>query len=315
MNNYFQGPWSKFRENKKNRELFFNASEEKLTFYDLGAAGGIPPPFVFIKDAISVVNFEPDKRSSMEGDFRNLDIAVGPEYLNQIYLNKRPTTSSLLPPQRRITDRYDWEYIFKSKENIFEAIDIQEIETISLDKAVESFDLPNPDFIKIDVQGLSYEVLEGGKNTIDQSVLGIEIEVEFLESYKGQKTFGYIHEYLYKLGFEIFSLKNLNKWYYRTENELKFKNGQHTFCDFVYFRNMDSISSSSEFWNHKKAAKMIQLLLLYDLNDSACAFAEKFVHENIISEEIFTNFMNIIKKWTKSLDFFFDNRNDSLQSE
>ena len=176
MNNYFQGPWSKFRENKKNRELFFNASEEKLTFYDLGAAVGIPPPFVFIKDAISVVNFEPDKRSSMEGDFRNLDIAVGPEYLNQIYLNKRPTTSSLLPPQRRITDRYDWEYIFKSKENIFEAIDIQEIETISLDKAVESFDLPNPDFIKIDVQGLSYEVLEGGKNTIDQSVLGIEMK-------------------------------------------------------------------------------------------------------------------------------------------
>ena len=62
---------------------------------------------------------------------------------------------------------------------------------------------------------------------------------------------------------------------------------------------MDSISSSSEFWNHK-SSKNDSTLLLYDLNDSACAFAEKFVHENIISEEIFTNFMNIIKKWTKN---------------
>ena len=154
---------------------------------------------------------------------------------------------------------------------------------------------------------MSYEVLEGGKNIINDSVLGIEIEVEFLESYKGQKTFGYIHEYLYELGFEIFSLKNLNKWYYRTENELKFKNGQHTFCDFVYFRNLDSISRNSVFWNHKQAAKIIQLLLLYDLNDTACAFAEKFSREKMITRSEFEKLLYLIKRWTKSLEFFYEN--------
>ena len=143
----------------------------------------------------------------MEGTFRNFSAAVGPKEKSKIYLNQRPTTSSLLPPYKSVTDRYDWEYLFRSPEDIFETVAVENVETSQLDEAVTSFELPQPDFLKIDVQGLSLEVLQGASETLDKSVLGIEVEVEFLESYLGQKTMGYIHEHLFESGYEIFRLK------------------------------------------------------------------------------------------------------------
>ena len=69
---------------------------------------------------------------------------------------------------------------------------------------------------------------------------------------------------------------------------------------------MDSISSCPEFWNPKQAAKMIQLLLLYDLNDSACAYAEKFFREKTISKSEFEKLLYLIQRWTKSLEFLYE---------
>jgi hypothetical protein len=53
---------------------------------------------------------------------------------------------------------------------------------------------------------------------------------------------------------------------------------------------------------------MIQLLLLYDLNDSACAFAEKFSREKMITRSEFEKLLYLIKRWTKSLEFLFEKR-------
>jgi len=305
MCSYFKCSWDKRKKNSENFSYYFNVFEELLCLYDLGAAGGTPPPFLFLEDNLRLVNFEPDSRSTVEGTFRNIAAAVGPKDKSEIYLNQRPTTSSLLPPNKSVTDRYDGEYLFGSSEDIFETVAVESVETSQLDEAVTSFELPQPDFLKIDVQGLSLEVLQGASETMDKSVLGIEVEVEFLESYLGQKTMGYIHEQLFENGYEIFRLKNLNKWYYKTKLPLVKRTGQDTFCDLIYFKSIDSIERQPEFWNSGRAIKMIQLLLLYDLTDSAAAFYETFDANDYFEQSQLSVLSKLISNWEGSLDFFY----------
>jgi len=169
MSEYFNGPWLERERNTANMDVFRNIFQGKPCLFDLGAAGGTPPPFFFLGDNVDVVNFEPDKRAKCEGNRKTYPIAIGPKDLNQIFLNRRPTTSSLLPANKRITDRYDWSRIFGSNADIFETLSVETIETEPIDGAMKRFDLPKPDFIKIDVQGLGLEVLQGGIDSIFNS--------------------------------------------------------------------------------------------------------------------------------------------------
>ena len=61
MDPYFKGPWLHREPDRTHRDEFA-ALGPKIVFFDLGAAGGTPPPFCFVPDSIEVVNFEPDDR-------------------------------------------------------------------------------------------------------------------------------------------------------------------------------------------------------------------------------------------------------------
>jgi FkbM family methyltransferase len=246
MDAYFNGPWLR-REPNQACGAAFAALGPKVVFFDLGAAGGTPPPFCFVPDSIEVVNFEPDDRIGCAPGDEQLPVAVGPKHLRRLNLNRRPTTSSLLDANSDIVGRYDWSVIFGEAIDVFETVRTVEVDTYGLDEIIETKGLRRPDFLKIDVQGLGLEVLESGDRCLRDDVIGLQIEVEFLESYSGQKTFGEIHEYLYRLGFEIFTLSNVNAWYYRSTFPLKMQTGQHTFCDLTYFRRIDSIEENG-FW-------------------------------------------------------------------
>ena len=166
--------------------------------------------------------------------------------------------------------------------DIFETVRTVEVDTYGLDEIIETKGLARPDFLKIDVQGLSLEVLQSGERCLRDDVIGLHIEVEFLESYTGQKTFGEVHEYLQRLGFEIFTLSNVNAWYYRSAIPLKMRTGQHTFCDLTYFRRIDSIEHDG-FWTPGRAKQALRLLLLHDLTDTAAAFLERFQHRGLLA--------------------------------
>jgi hypothetical protein len=225
--------------------------------------------------------------------------------LTTLYLNRRPTTSSLLKPHNRIVERYDFSRIFKEEVDIFETIDTQQVQTFGLDEIVQHNSLPFPDFIKVDVQGLSLEVLQSANKCLDSSILGILIEVEFIETYIGQKTFGLVHEYLHQRDFEIFKLSNLNRWFYKTNLPIRRLNGQDVFCDLLYFRSIDSIVNGSFLWNESMATKMLLLLLLFDLIDTAAAYYEYFVKEGIFRSDIVDSLEDLITGWDKALYYFY----------
>lgn len=58
----------------------------------------------------------------------------------------------------------------------------------SMDQAVSTFKLPQPDFIKMDVDGIEHFILQGGKNVLDK-INGILIEIndDFTEQAEGSR--------------------------------------------------------------------------------------------------------------------------------
>jgi len=97
----------------------------------------------------------------------------------------------------------------------------------------------------------------------------------------------------------------LNAWYYKTQLSLSKYSGQDTFCDFIYFRSIDSIDKNPTFWTKERALSCIQLLLLYDLTDAAAAYYEKFKAKNLLGAESIPELERLICGWRSALEFFY----------
>lgn len=302
--NYFDSEWKKRKPHTYNLDKFYSLGSP-VCLYDLGASGGTPPPFCWVLGGIKLVNFEPNVSAEVEGSGTNCSIAIGPREMGTLYINRRQTTSSLLPPCQEIVSRYDFSKMFPEGAEIFETTSKVDIETIGLDDAVKRFTLPLPDFLKIDVQGVTFEVLESGKQTIDESVVGLQVEVEFIETYEGQKTLGAVHDYLERQGFEIFRLTNLNRWNYKTAFPLNMYSGQDVYCDLLYLRSLRHVDDYPEFWTIEKITKFIKICLLYDLTDTAAAFMERFIAKGLISKSSTEELKILIIGWTGALDHFY----------
>ncbi|MGF1448118.1 MAG: FkbM family methyltransferase [Opitutales bacterium] len=305
-NNYFQGSWQTKQRDGHALSAFANLGR-RLVLYDLGAAGGTPPPFCFIPKQLETISFEPDQRASTDKNGRRLSIAIGPKHLQTFYCNRRPTTSSLLPSNHAVTGRYEWSRLGEPQADIFETLNRESIEPLPLDSACAKYDLPDPDFMKVDLQGLTYELLEGGESTICRSVLGLKVEVEFIETYKGQKTFSAVHDWLSSRGFEIFNLSNLCSWHFKTQLQMPFKRGQHTFCDLTYFRSIDQIEAP-EFGIQQRPSALLRLLLLHDFNDAAAAYLERFVAVGHLSQADAQGWAERIRTWPGAEAYFFRRR-------
>jgi FkbM family methyltransferase len=271
----------------------------------MGASGGSPPPFCWLLDGITLINFDPDTRAEFENSGRNCGVAIGPQAMRTLYMNRRQTTSSLLPPCEEVVNRYDFTKMFPEEPRIFETVSIIEIETSGLDDIKKKQVLPSPDFLKIDVQGLTLEVLETGIETISESVLGIQTEVEFIETYNGQRTFGSVHEFLEKQHFEIFRLTNLNRWIYKTSLPLSMYTGQDVFCDLLYLRSLRHIDRYPEFWTNRRIIQFLRICLLYDLTDTAASFLDRFIEIQLIDESSTNEIREMIRTWQGALDFFY----------
>lgn len=301
---YFQKSWRSRNRHQSNFLKLLSVSE-KICLYDLGSAGGVPPPFCYLTEIIDLINFEPDPRGISERNGETLPIAIGPKELDRIYLNKRAFTSSLLRPNMSVINRYDFKHIFPNENKIFKCVATQNVETFGLDEIIISKNLPPPDFLKIDVQGLSMEVLESADKCLSESIIGIQVEVEFLEVYKGQKIWSSVINLLGDYGYELFRINNISKWYYKTSMQLESHTGQDIFCDLLFFKNIDSLENKDLFWNLENSKKAILLFLLFDLPDTAASYLYRMYTTDIINDFDYEYLRSLITKWLSLEKFLF----------
>lgn len=128
-----------------------------------------------------------------------------------------PYASSLLPFNPVFAERTEFalDHDYRYGDTLRPAR-VMEVETTTLDLALGKPDAPQaPDFLSIDVQGAELEVLKGGRNIVEQDVVAIQLEVEFIELYRDQPLFTDILRHLEKAGFEFLRFLHQGRAYAR----------------------------------------------------------------------------------------------------
>jgi hypothetical protein len=132
------------------------------------------------------------------------------------------------------------------------------------------------DVLKIDVQGGEHAVLDGARATLAEDVFLAEIEVSFLERYRGLKTFDAIVATMRERGFELIDIGRIKR--YRHRNSFGVVNpglgmgdraGRIAFCDAVFLKEDNLLSERIAAGGSAFALKVILALLVYGKADFA----------------------------------------------
>ena len=219
---------------------------------DIGASGGIDNRWSKIPLDVTAVLFEPDPREFQKLSTSNSNNIVLKTALSDqkgkatFNLCQKQEVSSIFKPNFEILNLFPLSERFSINDSI-------SIDTDTIDNQTKVNQIKNIDFIKIDTQGYELAILKGAHNTIE-NVIGLEVEVEFLQIYENQPTFGEVNTFLIKKGFELFDLK---RYFWKRKNTKSYENqkrGQIIFADALYFRTPESILklpniSSTKIWH------------------------------------------------------------------
>ena len=203
----------------------------KLVLLDIGSANPRLEEGWGQLDNVEMVLFEPDTRSfdliKSNPDFdevRVFNYALDEVDGNRkLYLTRKPELTSFYKP--------NFEYVNKfPNSQRWEILEEDLVSTRCL-KSIRS-EVGEFDFVKIDTQGSELEILKGAYGGGLEKALGIEVEVEFVEIYKGQPLFGDVLEFLREQGFEFYDFV-VEYRYGRFELNRK---GQLAFADALFLR-------------------------------------------------------------------------------
>ena len=158
---------------------------DRLVLVDVGAAGGVDPVWAPLLPQLHCVLFEPNpeqasalsSRSYQYPSSQVVQAALSDrDEVRQLNVARLGGCSSLLEPDFEELARY-------AVAPCFEVVSTVAVSCRRYDSLPAA---PPPDMVKIDVQGLEYEVLVGFGQYLD-TVLGVELESHFYPIYKGQK--------------------------------------------------------------------------------------------------------------------------------
>lgn len=167
---------------------------DRLTFVDVGAHGGLQYKWWRHLEDLNVVFFEPSPESAthlrMAWPEATLIEAglLDREIRHPLHITRNTGCTSLLEPDTELLSR--WKVA-----PIFDVMRTVEVKCERYDALHARGVAPVPDAMKIDVQGVEYEVLVGLGDLI-HSLIGVELEAQFYPIYKDQKLLHEMVEYL-----------------------------------------------------------------------------------------------------------------------
>ena len=205
---------------------------------------------------------KPNRRN--KASRRILPNFVGTGEPAKFHLAKMQSTSSLLEPNHNLAKN------FALLSEALEIVEESEVETITLDQALQSEKLVNNgvDFLKIDVQGSSFDVIKGAKETLLRTLV-CQVEAEFSEVYKNETLFSDIDKEMRALGFGLVDFPVLGRQRYNaldvTEKRY-FHASRLLWGDCLYVRHLDTMHKNlSEEECMRVAIIMHEVYQKYDL--------------------------------------------------
>jgi FkbM family methyltransferase len=178
----------------------------RIRLIDVGAMGGIQAKWQPHLESITPVLFEPNPKEADELRTRFPYALVVEAALSNVtgrrnlIVTENPTCISLRHPNQEFLANYDIHPHLR-------VTGTQEVECTRYDALHQQGSVPNPDVIKLDVQGCEYEVLLGF-GALLQDCLGIELETHFYPAYREQRL---LHEIITLLDAYGFVLRKLDQ--------------------------------------------------------------------------------------------------------
>jgi len=224
-------------------ELSRTPTEERITLVDVGGQGGLQLKWMLRADHITPVVFEPlssearvirqtlDRIPGAQVVEKALANTSGPQ---KLYVTAGSYCSSLREPNFEILQHY-------SVGRVFKVVSMQEVECVRYDELFREGAVPSPDVVKIDVQGLEYEVLLGFGHLLE-GCLAIELETHVVPIYRGQKLIGDIVDILGDFGFAL-----------RQLNQVPHFDGDAVEFDALFTKRRDKVAALSDLARRKFA--------------------------------------------------------------
>lgn len=183
-------PDSLWHQAESREERFWRSLNlTRLTVYDIGAFEGLLTLF-FARSAARVISYEPNRRNRQRL-LENLQLnRIGNVTVRDVGLGSSPGKAELvympLMPGGASIDGLTVRQLRNSGTPIQE----EKIEIATLDQDIADHNLPPPDFIKIDIEGLEIEALRGARETLrsHQPALFLEMHGETMAEKRRKVT-------------------------------------------------------------------------------------------------------------------------------
>tara|TARA_B100001057_G_scaffold52997_1_gene47139 strand:+ start:3975 stop:4868 length:894 start_codon:yes stop_codon:yes gene_type:complete len=281
------------------QKIIFLISDKKVNFFDIGSLNGLidlkVKKYHFMFDFFG---FDPNNGSytGYKKIFNNIiDKEKGRK---KFYITKTPDLSSTLKPNIKFQKNY---HDLKK----FEIIEEREFDADSVDNISFKNNIL-VDFLKVDTQGTALSVLKGSEKNLINSIIGLEIEVEFQETYTEQDTYIEICDYLNKLNFEVLDILDLSRWEYKNSffygDPRERSSGRLVYANFLFFKKFSDIDDCIQKKKDDESKnlylkKILNILLAYEKVDSVKFLCEKYY--NLLSSQE----LECYDIFTKSISF------------
>lgn len=262
----------------KKKGTYYKINDHRINFFDVGSLNGLVD--LRVKKYFFFYNFYGfDPNNNQYSGYKKIfnNIIDQEKGRKKFFLTKIPDLSSTLKPNIEFQKKYHDQRKFKIVEEQY--LECDTIDNISANHGIDVH------FLKIDTQGTALKVLKGSENNLKKNVIGVEIEVEFQETYIGQDTYLEICNYLNELNFEILDILDFSRWehkdllYYGDPRERSC--GRLVYSNFLFFKKFEDICVSIEKFlsgEEKKyyLKKILNILLSYEKADYVKFLYQKY---------------------------------------
>ena len=223
---------------------------------DLGARGDVDPDLLPYAWACKLIGFEPEpieaQRLIKQGDSRWASFAIVPSAVGSkdghmvLHLPLSEFGASLYAPNEKMIDMFGHEVYHRS-------IRTMDVETVTLATVVHQYNLPQIDYLKIDIEGAELDILRSMGESIS-CCLAVKVEVSFLEQRQGQSYAWDVMEYMKQNGYYLANIQNLFHWRrrpipahpYIARHTMPYSKGICSQCDLVFLKDITTIHDDEE---------------------------------------------------------------------
>ncbi len=222
----------------------------EINILDVGASdiGGTPQyQWLFEQGVASVIGFEPNEEQCvfLNEKYKHKKCKFLPYFIGDgkaalFHETNWVATGSLFPPNTALLKK------FQNLSELMAPMAVHDVQTMRLDDIPE---IGRIDFIKMDIQGAELKVLSNAVNLLKETLV-VNVEVEFVELYKGQPLFANVDLYLRSQGFQFHCFDGgvagrAFKPFVRN-NDINLQINQHLWADAIYVKDWMALEDLSE---------------------------------------------------------------------